>query len=76
MASLLSSTCMVLAIFLMINFSSMKCQAQLSSSFYDNTCPNALSAIQSVIVAAVGNEARVAASLIRLHFHDCFVQVN
>ncbi|KAM6546650.1 hypothetical protein CsatB_027386 [Cannabis sativa] len=50
------------------------CKAQLSSTFYDNTCPNALSTIQTSINAAISQETRMAASLIRLHFHDCFVQ--
>jgi len=51
------------------------CDAQLSSKFYDSTCPNALSTIRTVIRSAVSKERRMAASLIRLHFHDCFVQV-
>ncbi|CAJ1933834.1 unnamed protein product [Sphenostylis stenocarpa] len=50
------------------------CDAQLSSSFYDSTCPNALTTIRTVIRSAVSKERRMAASLIRLHFHDCFVQ--
>ncbi|XP_027355492.1 lignin-forming anionic peroxidase-like [Abrus precatorius] len=50
------------------------CDAQLSSTFYDSTCPNALSTIRTVIRSAVSKERRMAASLIRLHFHDCFVQ--
>jgi len=51
------------------------CDAQLSSTFYDGTCPNALSTIRTAIRTAVSRERRMAASLIRLHFHDCFVQV-
>ncbi|KAL2899969.1 Cationic peroxidase 1 [Bienertia sinuspersici] len=47
--------------------------AQLSSNFYSNSCPNALSTIQSAVQAAVNNESRMGASLLRLHFHDCFV---
>ncbi|KAL5984606.1 hypothetical protein ACLOJK_041226 [Asimina triloba] len=50
------------------------CHAQLSSTFYDTSCPNALATIQSAVQSAVSREARMAASLIRLHFHDCFVQ--
>ncbi|KAK7259412.1 hypothetical protein RIF29_25019 [Crotalaria pallida] len=50
------------------------CNAQLSATFYDNTCPNALTTIRTVIRRAVSKERRMAASLIRLHFHDCFVQ--
>ncbi|KAF7811405.1 lignin-forming anionic peroxidase-like [Senna tora] len=49
------------------------CEAQLSSTFYDNTCPTALSTIRTIIRKAVSKERRMAASLIRLHFHDCFV---
>ncbi|KAK1603273.1 hypothetical protein QYE76_018129 [Lolium multiflorum] len=46
---------------------------QLSSTFYDTSCPNALSTIKSAVTAAVSSEARMGASLVRLHFHDCFV---
>ncbi|GLU14938.1 hypothetical protein SLE2022_314770 [Rubroshorea leprosula] len=47
--------------------------AQLSSNFYATTCPNALSSIKSAVSSAVKKEARMGASLLRLHFHDCFV---
>ncbi|KAJ8898875.1 hypothetical protein K2173_008184 [Erythroxylum novogranatense] len=47
--------------------------AQLSSTFYSSTCPNALSVIKTAVNTAVSNEARMGASLVRLHFHDCFV---
>ncbi|XP_062167520.1 cationic peroxidase 1-like [Alnus glutinosa] len=47
--------------------------AQLSSTFYDTSCPKALSTIKTVVDAAVEIEARMGASLLRLHFHDCFV---
>ncbi|CAA3009324.1 lignin-forming anionic peroxidase-like [Olea europaea var. sylvestris] len=50
------------------------CEAQLSPSFYSSTCPNALKIIRTSIRQAVSRERRMAASLIRLHFHDCFVQ--
>ncbi|XP_011032836.1 PREDICTED: lignin-forming anionic peroxidase-like [Populus euphratica] len=50
------------------------CQAQLSPAFYDSSCPNALSAIRTAIRSAIAGDRRMAASLIRLHFHDCFVQ--
>ncbi|KAM7523313.1 hypothetical protein LguiA_013215 [Lonicera macranthoides] len=50
-----------------------KTKAQLSSTFYDATCPNAISVVRSVLTQAQQNDDRVAARLIRLHFHDCFV---
>ncbi|KAE8662765.1 Cationic peroxidase 1 [Hibiscus syriacus] len=46
--------------------------AQLSSTFYATSCPQALSTIKSAVNSAVSNEARMGASLLRLHFHDCF----
>ncbi|KAJ9563691.1 LOW QUALITY PROTEIN: hypothetical protein OSB04_008851 [Centaurea solstitialis] len=50
------------------------CKAQLSPTFYDGTCPNALRTIRTSIRTAISRERRMAASLLRLHFHDCFVQ--
>ncbi|EYU30092.1 hypothetical protein ABFS82_05G043200 [Erythranthe guttata] len=49
-------------------------EAQLSATFYDRTCPTAVTIIRNSIRQAVSRERRMAASLIRLHFHDCFVQ--
>ncbi|KAJ6727399.1 PEROXIDASE 72-RELATED [Salix purpurea] len=49
-------------------------QAQLSPTIYDTSCPTATSTIRKAIRSAIASERRMAASLIRLHFHDCFVQ--
>ncbi|XP_042493807.1 peroxidase 72-like [Macadamia integrifolia] len=46
----------------------------LYSQFYEHSCPKALEIVKSVVSKAVAKEARMAASLLRLHFHDCFVQ--
>ncbi|XP_062211206.1 peroxidase 70-like [Phragmites australis] len=48
--------------------------AQLSATFYDMSCPRALATIRSTVAAAVSRDPRMGASLLRLHFHDCFVQ--
>ncbi|KAL2488545.1 Peroxidase 52 [Forsythia ovata] len=48
--------------------------AQLSTNFYDKTCPKVLTTVNSVVRSAVAKEKRMGASLLRLHFHDCFVQ--
>uniref|UniRef100_A0A0E0QCR6 peroxidase n=1 Tax=Oryza rufipogon TaxID=4529 RepID=A0A0E0QCR6_ORYRU len=50
--------------------------AHLSPTFYDTSCPRAMSIIKSTVTAAVNNEPRMGASLLRLHFHDCFVQAR
>ncbi|ONH99703.1 hypothetical protein PRUPE_6G044900 [Prunus persica] len=47
--------------------------AQLSSDYYATTCPRALSVVRSSVINAVVKEHRMGASLLRLHFHDCFV---
>lgn len=49
------------------------CSGQLSANFYSSTCPNLLSIIRTAVTSAVSREARMGASLLRLHFHDCFV---
>ncbi|KAJ7961114.1 Peroxidase [Quillaja saponaria] len=47
--------------------------AQLSPTFYDTSCPGALKVIREEVAAAIRKEKRMGASLLRLHFHDCFV---
>ncbi|ESQ40600.1 hypothetical protein EUTSA_v10013916mg [Eutrema salsugineum] len=47
--------------------------AQLNATFYSGTCPNASAIVRSTIQQALQSDPRIGASLIRLHFHDCFV---
>lgn len=47
--------------------------AQLSASFYAKTCPKLFTTVKSTVQSAISKEARMGASLLRLHFHDCFV---
>ncbi|GER29792.1 ferriprotein porphyrin-containing peroxidase [Striga asiatica] len=61
----------VISLWLLFN---IQCEAQLSSTFYESTCPNATTIIRNSIRGAIARERRMAASIIRLHFHDCFVQ--
>lgn len=49
---------------------------QLSASYYDETCPNVSTIVRGVIEEAFLSDIRIGASLIRLHFHDCFVDVT
>ncbi|EEF40504.1 lignin-forming anionic peroxidase [Ricinus communis] len=69
--TLASKAAAFLFMFLLVNIA---CQAQLTSTFYANSCPNALSTIRTSIRNSIAADRRMAASLIRLHFHDCFVQ--
>ncbi|KAH7853639.1 hypothetical protein Vadar_004965 [Vaccinium darrowii] len=47
--------------------------AQLSATFYSKSCPNLFTTVNSVVKSAISKEARMGASLLRLFFHDCFV---
>ncbi|KAJ3692130.1 hypothetical protein LUZ60_012480 [Juncus effusus] len=47
--------------------------AQLSPSFYAGRCPNLQSIVRSVMQQAVASDSRMGGSILRLFFHDCFV---
>ncbi|XP_074306498.1 peroxidase 72-like [Silene latifolia] len=51
-----------------------KAYGQLSPGFYDNTCPNVQAIVRSTVINVIVQDPRMAASLLRLHFLDCFVQ--
>ncbi|KAK7312878.1 hypothetical protein VNO77_37091 [Canavalia gladiata] len=47
--------------------------AQLSPTFYARTCPNLQTIVRNGMRQAITKEARIGASILRLFFHDCFV---
>ncbi|KAJ9553310.1 hypothetical protein OSB04_017355 [Centaurea solstitialis] len=47
--------------------------AQLSTNYYSKSCPKLFPTVKSVVQSAIWKEKRMGASLLRLHFHDCFV---
>lgn len=59
------------------------CQAQprpptvrgLSYTFYSKTCPTLKSIVRTELKKVFKNDIAQAAGLLRIHFHDCFVQV-
>ncbi|RLN40117.1 hypothetical protein C2845_PM01G08480 [Panicum miliaceum] len=48
--------------------------APLCAEYYDRTCPGVHRVVRRVLKKAHEADARIYASLTRLHFHDCFVQ--
>ena len=70
------STHLLVSFFIVISFYYHTSNAQLTSSFYSSTCPNVSSIVSNAVQQALGSDPRIGASLIRLHFHDCFVNVS
>ncbi|XP_021854015.2 peroxidase 57-like [Spinacia oleracea] len=59
--------------FLFLFFSSPLTLA-LQVGFYSKTCPNAETIVQQVVQQRFAADKSVAAALLRMHFHDCFVR--
>ncbi|KAK2982781.1 hypothetical protein RJ640_025197 [Escallonia rubra] len=68
-----SASSSLMAILLVLVLLMGSSSAQLSADFYSKTCPKVLGTVKSVVESAVSKEKRMGASLLRLHFHDCFV---
>ncbi|KAF7833825.1 peroxidase 4-like [Senna tora] len=58
-----------LALFLVVTAG----RSQLSPNYYHQSCPKLPFIVKSVVQSAVSKQPRLAASILRLFFHDCFV---
>ena len=63
---------LILAFFMLF----LAARSQLTTDFYKASCPNLISIVRRGVQNAIKIEMRMAASLLRLHFHDCFVNVS
>ncbi|GJS60820.1 putative reverse transcriptase domain-containing protein, partial [Tanacetum coccineum] len=54
---------------------SITSSGQLTHDFYSRSCPGVFEADGLEVGSVVSREKRTGASLLRLHFHDCFVNV-
>lgn len=64
--------------FWLVNFFilSVGVRSQLTPDFYKTTCPDLYRIVRREVQKALKYEMRMGASLLRLHFHDCFVNVS
>ncbi|KAF8377783.1 hypothetical protein HHK36_031168 [Tetracentron sinense] len=64
----------VALLFVAVIFSVSSLGNALSSNYYDQTCPQAESAITNAVKKGMMNDRTVPAALLRMHFHDCFIR--
>jgi peroxidase len=76
MAVFARSTFLGLAVVLSVLAGAGAVSAHLSPSFYSTSCPKLASIVRSGMASAVKTEKRMGASILRLFFHDCFVNVS
>ncbi|OVA07785.1 Plant peroxidase [Macleaya cordata] len=63
-----------LVILLMCLLSSVQAQGGLKTDFYSSSCPKAEATVRSTVETHFKSDPTIAPGLLRLHFHDCFVQ--
>ncbi|TVU34015.1 hypothetical protein EJB05_15836 [Eragrostis curvula] len=76
MKGAMAAAALVPLVALLFSFSSAfpASSGQLDPHFYDHSCPQAQQIVASIVGKAHYQDPRMAASLLRLHFHDCFVK--
>ncbi|KAL8498327.1 hypothetical protein ACS0TY_021593 [Phlomoides rotata] len=59
---------------LIINLSCISIASALSLNHYSKTCPNVESIVANVVKEATSEDRTVPPTLLRMHFHDCFIR--
>jgi peroxidase len=76
----MNESCRAIACFWLMSFFILSVaepmRPQLTTDFYRTTCPDIWTIVRTEVLNAMNEEIRIAASLLRLHFHDCFVNVS
>ncbi|XP_057507438.1 peroxidase 11 [Actinidia eriantha] len=75
--SILSWSCsqqLMLVLFSILSFGLQASEPSLTLNYYESNCPNVLEIVRKEMECAVLSDPRNAALILRLHFHDCFVQ--
>ncbi|XP_026378003.1 cationic peroxidase 2-like [Papaver somniferum] len=66
--------CILVNILVMLNSNIISVQAQTRVGFYSSSCPRAEAIIRSTVNTHFRSNPTIAPGLLRMHFHDCFVQ--
>lgn len=66
---------MLVSLLLFIASSNVCNGGKLKKDFYGKDCPRLEETVRQITWEKVGENRSVAAKLLRLHFHDCFVRV-
>ncbi|KAI4303305.1 hypothetical protein MLD38_038952 [Melastoma candidum] len=64
---------MLLVVLIITNFDATTSDGVLTYGFYEEKCPYLEDIVRHTVASAVYRDPGIAASLLRLHFHDCFV---
>uniref|UniRef100_A0A9I9CYJ5 peroxidase n=2 Tax=Cucumis melo TaxID=3656 RepID=A0A9I9CYJ5_CUCME len=64
----------ILFIILGILMMGLGVNGELRNGFYSFSCPKAESIVRNTVESYMKTDPTIAAGLLRLHFHDCFVQ--
>lgn len=66
----------MLLVFSMLNTSLLASDPPLTLAYYASTCPTLFEIVKKEMECEFLSDPRNAALIVRLHFHDCFVQVQ
>ncbi|KAH6806629.1 peroxidase superfamily protein [Perilla frutescens var. frutescens] len=72
--SVSSQLVMMVAMAMTVIISPVLGQGDLKTGFYSSSCPKAEAIVRSTVENYFNKDPTLAAALLRLHFHDCFVQ--